>query len=236
MDKKDLDIDLLICNTLDFDIALKTIEHNLKFFNFNKKIILSNRKEKIPGIAIHDVGKFESIKEYSDFMPNLINYLDSNHLLLIQDDGHIVNPEMWDKNFLNYDYIGAPWPSSKSWLKRFEKYDYYETVRKNFNENRVGNGGFSLRSRKFLEYCSSFQNCDNVPEDIFFCILNFEKALDYGIKFAPFEVAYKFSAEHSFRKYFNKHPKSYSKFEFSDHFGWHGKRFVNSEQLMNLKY
>ena len=37
MDKKDLDIDLLICNTLDFDIALKTIEHNLKFFNFNKK-------------------------------------------------------------------------------------------------------------------------------------------------------------------------------------------------------
>ena len=32
-------------------------------------------------------------------MPNLINYLDSNHLLLIQDDGHIVNPEMWDKIF-----------------------------------------------------------------------------------------------------------------------------------------
>ena len=26
---------------------------------------------------------------------------------------HIVNPEMWDKKFLNYDYIGAPWPSSK---------------------------------------------------------------------------------------------------------------------------
>ena len=37
MDKKDLDIDLLICNTLDFDIALKTIEHNLKFLISIKK-------------------------------------------------------------------------------------------------------------------------------------------------------------------------------------------------------
>ena len=33
--------------------------------------------------------------------------------------------------FFDYDYIGAPWPN-------------------NF-VNRVGNGGFSLRSKKFLE-------------------------------------------------------------------------------------
>ena len=31
MTKKDLNIDLLICNTLDFDVAFKTLEYNAKF-------------------------------------------------------------------------------------------------------------------------------------------------------------------------------------------------------------
>lgn len=236
MIKKKLNIDLLICNTLDFETAYKTIEYNSKLFDFNKKIILSNRDESIKGYDVHNIGRFNSIQDYSDFMPNLINYLDSDYLLLIQDDGHIVNPELWDEKFLNFDYIGAPWPSSSKWLKRFKKYDYYDIVSENFKYNRVGNGGFSLRSRKFLEFCSSFSNCEGIPEDIYFCIIKYEKAMKEKINFAPFELAYKFSAEHSFSKFFNKHPKIKSSFRQDNHFGWHGKRFDNSETLLNLKY
>ena len=55
----------------------------------NKKIILSNRDETIEGYDIHNIGRFNSIQDYSDFMPRLIEYLDSDYLLLIQDDGHI---------------------------------------------------------------------------------------------------------------------------------------------------
>ena len=50
MTKKKLDIDLLICNTLDFDTAYKTMEYNSKFFDFNKKIILSNKDINIYGL------------------------------------------------------------------------------------------------------------------------------------------------------------------------------------------
>ena len=43
-------------------------------------------------------------------------------------------------DFLKWDYIGAPWPLS------------YEAFVDPFGRHiRVGNGGFSLRSRKFLE-------------------------------------------------------------------------------------
>ena len=56
--KKKLNIDLLICNTLDFETAYKTIDYNSKFFDFNKKIILSNRNESIEGYDIHNIGKF----------------------------------------------------------------------------------------------------------------------------------------------------------------------------------
>lgn len=235
MNKKKLNVDLLICNTLNFDIALKTLEYNSQFFNFNKKILLSNKNETIKEFEVYNVGKFKSIQDYSDFMPQLINYVEADHLLLIQDDGHIVNPNLWDDEYLKYDYIGAPWPSSKKWLKRFKKYDYFDEISKNFKKNRVGNGGFSLRSKKFLEYCSTFQDCAGVPEDIYFCILNYEKSQNYGINFAPFEISYKFSAEHNFGHFFKKHPISNSKFEYKNHFGWHGKRFINSNELMELK-
>jgi len=234
--KKSLPIDLLICNTIDFKTAFKTIEYNSQFFNFNKKIILSNSDEKIKGFEIINIGKFKSIQEYSDFMPRLIEFSSSDYLLLIQDDGFIINHNNWNDEFLNYDYIGAPWPSSKRWIKRFKKYDYYDVVKNNIQKNRVGNGGFSLRSKKFLEYCSKFNNCNNVPEDIFFCLLNYELAQKSGIKFADYETAYKFSAEHSFSRHFNKHPKKNINIDPRYHFGWHGKRSKNYEDLMGLKY
>jgi hypothetical protein len=52
----------------------------------------------------------------------------------------IVRPELWSNDFLEYDYIGAPWMySDTSYIT-----DEGEHV-------PVGNGGFCLRSKKFLE-------------------------------------------------------------------------------------
>jgi hypothetical protein len=50
---------------------------------------------------------------------------------VIQWDGYVVNAEAWDPAFLDCDYIGAKW--------------YWHDP-----GTRVGNGGFSLRSRKLL--------------------------------------------------------------------------------------
>lgn len=77
--------------------------------------------------------------DYSKFMAyNLGDYIDSEYCLIVHNDAYVLRPYKWDNAFLKYDYIGAPWPKR---LKFFTNEG--ELV-------RVGNGGFSLRSKRVL--------------------------------------------------------------------------------------
>lgn len=105
---------------------------------------------------------------------------DHTHILVFQWDGYLANPNNWTDEFLEYDYIGAPW--------------YWE------KERQVGNGGFSLRSIKLLNALSELHriipfNFSN-PEDVTIC-RDYRELLEtkYDIKFAPIEVAKRFSFE-----------------------------------------
>ena len=168
---------------------------------------------------------------------NLNNYIESDFVLIIQDDGHIVNPYLWDNEFLNYDYIGAPWPNNKKWKDRFLKYDekISSNIIRNFNLNNIGNGGFSLRSKKFLEYSADFSDTCGLAEDIFLCIYNYETAVSKGITFAPMKIAKKFSYETTLKKIIKYKEIENKNYNFNNHFGWHGKRFKNFEDLLTLK-
>jgi hypothetical protein len=117
--------------------------------------------------------------------------------LIVQYDGFAVNSDAWTNEFLNYDYIGAVW-----------------------RDGVVGNGGFSLRSKKLYEALielnpetssdlidKTFNNfvlkADNpnkkyVPEDVIICRILKDKLIqDYNIIFAPSGVASRFSVEYS---------------------------------------
>ena len=61
------------------------------------------------------------------------------------------------------------------------------------------------------------------------------KAIEENIRFAPFDIAYKFSYEVPLAgKNFDKEDKLQI-FDSNYHFGRHGKRFLNSDELLNLK-
>ncbi len=66
-------------------------------------------------------------------------------------------------------------------------------------KNPVGNGGFSLRSRKLVETTSKINyNSLNFPvkaEDVIICHYLYDKMKDNGINFAPPEIAAQFSLE-----------------------------------------
>lgn len=115
---------------------------------------------------------------YSRFMiKELINYFATPFVLTIHSDGYVVNPKAWDNSWLQYDYIGATWG-----------------YKDNMN---VGNGGFSLRSKRLcqiLAYDPAIT--DFHPEDDKIC-RKYRPYLEqtYGIRFAPEEVANKFSIE-----------------------------------------
>jgi hypothetical protein len=118
--------------------------------------------------------------------------------LIIHSDGFAVNRDAWTDEFFEYDYIGATW-----------------------QDGRVGNGGFCLRSRKLYnalnkmnvnyateQFGDMIHNPDYhvitngqylIPEDNVICkIYRNELETKYGIKFAPPHIANRFSVEHNY--------------------------------------
>lgn len=108
-------------------------------------------------------------------LPDLIQ---EDFVLIVQHDGYAVNAQAWCDDFLNYDYIGAV---SWSFLQ----------------PPVVGNGGFSLRSKKLMKALAKLNlPCDYDGEDAQICQYNRQQLeKDFGIKFAPHYLADRFSME-----------------------------------------
>jgi hypothetical protein len=132
--------------------------------------------------------------EYNRFIIyELHKYIDTDYVLLVQDDGYVVNPDRWTDAFLSYDYIGAVWPIPS----RLDNVSYRDDKG---HLVRVGNGGFSFRSKYLLEVASkrnlewkSYYNFWN--EDGFICCHNRSVYEDEGCKFASIDIARRFSQE-----------------------------------------
>lgn len=148
-------------------------------------------------------------REYSHYiikeLPGLIS---TSHALIIQHDGYVLRPEAWNPKWLGYDYIGAPW----EWYK---------------DEYKVGNGGFSLRSKKLMDLVLELAPNNPHPEDDVICRQLRPELEKRGIKFAPLDVARKFSIE-----------GYQGQTAYSGQFGFHGS-FANLSSLprfLHLNY
>ena len=138
--------------TLDDGVekTIKAIHTCLNFSKFksvkfitSKEVVLKYKDELLSdGILCEESSiPIKNMKDYSRFMIyNLNEHVDSDFALTIQHDGFIINPNAWRDDFLDYDYIGAPWP----WREQGFVTPFGEHI-------SVGNGGFSLRSKKLLE-------------------------------------------------------------------------------------
>ena len=121
------------------------------------------------------------IHDYSRFcMKDLADAVEGTHALIVQNDGYILHPELWNPRWLEYDYIGAPWPLVTAGGDR---------------RKRVGNGGFSLRSTALLRACQKLDFREGVPEDIQICQTGRHVFVLQGLVFAPIESARRFSVE-----------------------------------------
>ncbi len=121
--------------------------------------------------------------------------INTSHFLVVQWDGWVINGEAWRSEFLEYDYIGAPW-----WWHP--------------DDHKVGNGGFSLRSTRLARYVAESPHWfpRRYPEDHHLC-RTYRPALEAAcFKWAPVEPAAHFSFEHS-------HPK-FPTFGFHDIRNW----------------
>ncbi|MDO9236552.1 MAG: DUF5672 family protein [Aquabacterium sp.] len=129
-------------------------------------------------IQIIELDTIRSIEDYSHFLlKGMAPYLDTSHMLIVQWDGYVIDPTMWRDDYLAMDYIGAVWPQFK-------------------DGHRVGNGGFSLRSRRLLDALAHDDIKPTHPEDM--CIARTYRAhleRHNGIRFAGEALAHQFAFE-----------------------------------------
>jgi hypothetical protein len=198
-------IDLITISSIKPFECIKSLNYSCSGIKFGSVKFLTHfdRDElDIPGVNLDNIhfvkiNELKSSKEYSDFCLTLGRYTKNEFVLVIQYDSFVTNIEKWTDEFLKYDYIGAPWTEQQS---------------KDWNlKNRVGNGGFSLRSRRFLDYSSLFTSCYGTHEDGFLTNWTWEYLQKYGIKFPNPQLALQFAIEQTGDDY---NPV--------DHFGFHG--------------
>jgi hypothetical protein len=202
--------DITICAVDSVNVALtaRALERSMTQCSFADAILFSDQPVK-GTFRTEKIEKINSTAEYSFFcwkvLPQLVQ---TRFVLIVQWDGYVVNPGAWKPIFRTYDYIGARWPSVSDALS-------------------VGNGGFSLRSRKFLSALAGSRfaldpskNSDWVACRMYRPIL----AMEYGIRFAPPHVADRFSHE-------NAGPNGPT-------FGFHGLgnmwRYLDDAELLEL--
>lgn len=153
---------------------------------------------------------------YSRFcVERLADYVETDFCLCVQLDGFILNPSLWDEEFLAYDFVGAPWISKPH--------------RPMVTDRNVGNGGFSLRSERYLRLSTECRweprwQDTTIPdrhqgnEDYFLNILNRDFLVEHGIRFPTQDVAARFSVQSGDRVLSSQ--------RLGTVFGFHGKGLV----------
>jgi hypothetical protein len=135
-----------------------------------------------------NIKPINSLGDYSSFvLEKLVDYIETDYMLIVQWDGYIKNPKAWDDEFLQYDYIGSP---------QF------------FNTTYINNGGFSLRSTKLMKYVqgyAKYRGYKSTLEDWVISDILKETLKENGFNLAPKEVAEKFSVEGEWEGQFGFH-------------------------------
>ena len=189
-------VTLAIVDCKNYEGVLKAIEECTKHCKFKEIKVFSD-------IPIYEntiiIPKITSKITYSEFLfKYLVDYIDTDFVMIAQYDGYIINPDAWQDEFLHYDYIGACW---------------------DYEVNNVGNGGFSIRSRRLLKEIQKPEFANIHPEDYRVGRFYRYDLEERGFKFPPDELANKFSWEK------NKVYPTYN-----NQFGFHGNHPKDIDQ------
>ena len=162
-------------------------------------------------------------QEYSLFVVYALHqFIDTEFAIIVQEDGWVLNGEAWSDEFTNYDFIGAPIHLARVTDESGQSKVYQGFGWTHFSNNEnckienVFNGGFSIRSKRFLEAPARFGIPYTIPAPI--GIGNFPKVLKWedegnqedaqiflymrdslekvGMKFPTIDIAKYFSFEH----------------------------------------
>jgi hypothetical protein len=182
-------VTLICADCVHVEDSVKVLDRCMTGCTFGDVKLLSSQQTASP--YLHKIAPLKSLVEYSVFMLKRIHeYVDTEHMLVVQHDGWIINPSSWNPDWLNYSFIGPLFIHNH-----------------NIDDRSVGTGGFSLRSRKLMEAVSKMvpdwdhteectarvQNHLGCYEDGAISMMYRQRLENLGFKYAPPMEAVKFS-------------------------------------------
>ena len=193
-------VTLLCVETREPELAYWAIDRCLRGMQFAKVVLITNLDHvsaKRTNIEYVQAPPIKTTKDYSDLLlTGIIQYVKGSHVLVIQWDSFVIHPQLWSDEFLQYDYVGPVWPHHP--------------------KTPVGNGGFSLRSKKLLQALKQPGFVKKHPEDYCICGDNKDFLALQGIVIAPVHIAERFAVERT---------------AWHEAFGFHG--FFNFGRVLN---
>jgi hypothetical protein len=183
-------VTLVAVSSVQITETVAALKKSMRGIVYKHALLLTDASIDLASEGI-EVQKIENLdyNGYSHFMIyKLKDFIQTDFALIVQHDGYVLRPHKWRPEFLTYDYIGAPW----------KKGLYYT---EDGTEVRVGNGGFSLRSKKLLEAPTKLKipftdhHTGFFHEDGIICLFYRTLLERHGIRFAPVLLASQFSRE-----------------------------------------
>ena len=207
-------VTLVIIDCVDVKRAQLALDISCQDMSFGAVRLLTSIPTDDPRAV--QIAPLNSIDAYSKFcLLDLHRYVETSHVLVIQYDGFVVNPGAWQDAFLDYDYIGAPiligdWAIGRHGVPAAD-----------IGKLVVGNGGFSLRSKRLTELTAALGHSGDFvltePEDWAMCYTERAKLEASGMTFAPVPLAEAFSFEGRTAEYC----------QYRDSFGFHSLRWTD---------
>ena len=210
------EVTLFAIDVVKPELTLEAMEFSCRFVNFAEVVLLTDLNKhpqfkdrminygsvKIPIRTIHHTESDRKVpcprKEHYPLpidyemasMREPILYINTSNILFVEWDSAVLNPVAWSPAWLEYDFMGAPWPPflEPGW----DGCDGHT--------NNVGNGGFSLRSKNYCKWTrimtEQFRNDPAlISSDMFPCLNKRPWLEENGVKFAPDDEAMCFSCE-----------------------------------------
>jgi hypothetical protein len=184
-------------------------------------LISPERPEGMPEWVQHVAVRPFGYMEYSLFVLYVLHrFIETDFALIVQDDGWVLSGANWRREFLDWDIIGAPvhlarvvGQSEDAFHTGFQWEPF--VGRAGTRVDVVYNGGFTLRSKRFLEAPRRLGlpllippvskivgppwqmqwDADIVLEDVHLCTVMRPELERAGLRFAPLDLAREFAIE-----------------------------------------
>ena len=92
------------------DLARLAMEDSMRDIEFGDAIMFTDEPVPVPGTRWVKVPRWPSVEACAQFMwYELPDHIKTKFVIVLQWDSWIVNADCWTDEFLQYDYVGAPW-------------------------------------------------------------------------------------------------------------------------------